>query len=104
MKYAAAFILLLLPTAGRTQMQTPEFRLDLILTDTAIDGNNRDTVIFAPRGFGYDPQATDAYDAAFGEDVFYPEPSIGFDLNYLAFQYPNSAWTEVDICHKPVAD
>src|ERR1700751_2476372 len=71
------------------QSSTAAFHLDLGAVDTLIDGNNRDTVPPLPgRAIGYDPGATDGYDAKFGEDEVYPGNINSLGLLDLFFDYP----------------
>lgn len=96
-------------SSPRLAAQTPEFRLDLTLTDTNVVYRNgtiieRDTITLAGSAFGFDANARDGYDAVFGEDDLYPESfsQLGYYGNSLYFEYPNAdTTTRVTIRHKP---
>jgi len=106
-RYPLFFVLLLasfgflLPSARLSaQPSRAEFHLDLHFRDTV--SGSIDSV--TGRAFGYDPQASDGYDAVFGEDADYPGGNF-FGGNDFWFErpYPDSA-TRVDIRHKPATD
>jgi hypothetical protein len=91
----------MLPSIG-LRAQSPdaaEFHLDLHYRDTV--SGTVDSLI--GRAFGYDPQASDGYDAAFGEDPSYPGSIFAANDFYFNRPYPDSA-TRVDIRHKPSTD
>jgi hypothetical protein len=93
------FLLLALPRFGHAQTITPEFELKLHYSDAGGGGNSD------PKGFGYDPAATDTIDPQFGEN-YYPFFQTGLGSYELAFATFDSAgdYTEIDILPKPTTD
>lgn len=102
MKRLLIFFLLALPAIS-LRAQSPdnaEFHLDLHFRDMTTDGTI-DSLM--GRAFGYDPAATDEYNAAFGEDVDYPGGNSPGNDFWFTRPDQQSA-TRVEIRHKPAAD
>ena len=90
-------LLTVLPRLSNGQTATPGIRVKLHYKD-ASGGSNTD-----PKGFGYDPAATDGIDKQFGETYY---PGIAPGGTFLAFDLHDSEgdYSEVDILPKPATD
>ncbi len=96
--FVILFLLATLPRLSNGQTATPEFELKLHYSDAGGGGNSD------PKGFGYDPKATDGIDSQFGE-MFYPG-AIGSGGYFMAFELNDSEddYSEIDIMPKPSTD